>query len=313
MTPTPAPALSIRGLRKTYASGAEALLGIDLEVAPGDFFALLGPNGAGKSTAIGIVASLVTFREGRVAIFGRDILREPGRARMHLGLVPQEFNFNQFDRVDDIVVTQAGLYGVPRRAARGRAQELLEQVDLWGQRAQQARELSGGMKRRLMIARALAHRPRLLILDEPTAGVDLEVRRALWRYLEEINGLGTTIILTTHYLEEAERLCRNIAIIDRGRIRAHTTMRALLDQLDAENFVLFLDAPLARCPRIPGYALHHTDPRTLEATVGRGADLNGLLRALDEHGVRVRSMRNKTNRLEKLFLQLTGAGFETPA
>ena len=313
MTPSPVPALSIRGLRKTYASGTEALLGIDLEVAPGDFFALLGPNGAGKSTAIGIVASLVTFREGRVAIFGHDIARAPGAARLQLGLVPQEFNFNLFDRVDDIVITQAGLYGVPRRTARARTQELLKQVDLWEQRAQQARELSGGMKRRLMIARALAHRPRLLILDEPTAGVDLEVRRALWRHLEEINSLGTTIILTTHYLEEAERLCRNIAIIDHGRIRAHTTMRALLDQLDAEHFVLFLDAPLERCPRIPGYALRHTDPRTLEATLGRDDDLNGLLRALDEHGVRVRSMTNKTNRLEKLFLQLTGAGFESAA
>ncbi len=303
-------ALQIKDLRKTYANGVEALRGIDLEVKSGDFFALLGPNGAGKSTAIGIISSLVTFSEGYVSIFGHDIIREYGPARACLGLVPQEFNFNQFDRIDEIIMHQAGYYGIRRKDAAERARRLLGQFDLWDKRSVMARELSGGMKRRLMIARAMVHEPPLLILDEPTAGVDLEIRHTLWRYLKEINSQGTTIILTTHYLEEAEQLCRTIAIISNGRIRADTTMRDLLDQLDSEHFVLYLDSPLSRCPQVDGYALHSPDPRTLEATISKGADLSRLFDELSGHGIKVVSMKNRTNRLEKLFLQLVGHRFD---
>lgn len=310
MTPNPAPALHIKGLKKTYANGVEALHGIDLEVQRGDFFALLGPNGAGKSTAIGIISSLVTFSEGKVAIFGHDIVRDYAAARACLGLVPQEFNFNQFDPVCEILTHQAGYYGIRRQDAAKRAQGLLEQFDLWDKRSVIARELSGGMKRRLMIARAMIHEPQLLILDEPTAGVDLEIRHNLWHYLKEINSRGTTIILTTHYLEEAEQLCRTIAIISNGRIRADTTMRELLDQLDSEHFVLYLKTPLPHCPQIDGYALHCPDPRTLEATVHKGADLNRLFGELSAQGIDILSMKNKTNRLEKLFLQLVGHHFD---
>ena len=310
MTAPPTPALQINGLKKTYANGVEALHGIDLEVQRGDFFALLGPNGAGKSTAIGIITSLVTFSEGSVTIFGHDILRDYAAARACLGLVPQEFNFNQFDRIYEILMHQAGYYGIRRPDAAKRAQELLEQFDLWDKRLIMARELSGGMKRRLMIARAMIHEPQLLILDEPTAGVDLEIRRNLWHYLKEINVQGTTIILTTHYLEEAEQLCRTIAIIDKGRIRTDTTMRALLDQLDSEHFVMYLKAPLPCCPKIDGYALHSPDPKTLEATVHKSGGLNHLFSELSAQGIEILSMKNKTNRLENLFLQLVGHHFD---
>lgn len=310
MTTPPAPALQIKGLKKTYANGVEALHGIDLEVQRGDFFALLGPNGAGKSTAIGIISSLVTFSKGSVSIFGHDIIRDYAAARACLGLVPQEFNFNQFDPVCETLMHQAGYYGIRRQDAEKRTQRLLEQFDLWDKRSVMARELSGGMKRRLMIARAMIHEPRLLILDEPTAGVDLEIRHNLWHYLKEINSRGTTIILTTHYLEEAEQLCRTIAIISNGRIRANTTMRELLDQLDSEHFVLYLKTPLPHCPKIDGYALHCPDPRTLEATIHKGADLNRLFSELSAQGIGILSMKNKTNRLEKLFLQLVGHHFD---
>ncbi|MDE0302805.1 MAG: ABC transporter ATP-binding protein [Gammaproteobacteria bacterium] len=310
MTTPPTPALQIKGLKKTYANGVEALHGIDLEVQRGDFFALLGPNGAGKSTAIGIISSLVTFSKGSITIFGYDIIRDYASARACLGLVPQEFNFNQFDPVCDTLMHQAGYYGICRQDAEKRTQRLLEQFDLWDKRSVMARELSGGMKRRLMIARAMIHEPQLLILDEPTAGVDLEIRHNLWHYLKEINSRGTTIILTTHYLEEAEQLCRTIAIISNGRIRANTTMRELLDQLDSEHFVLYLKTPLSHCPKIDGYALHCPDPRTLEATIHKGADLNRLFSELSAQGINILSMKNKTNRLEKLFLQLVGHHFD---
>ncbi len=304
------PALQIEGLKKTYANGVEALQGIDLQVQQGDFFALLGPNGAGKSTVIGVISSLVTFTEGSVSIFGHDIVRDYAEARACLGLVPQEFNFNQFDPVEEIIIHQGGYYGIPRRDAVPRMNILLEQLDLQDKRTTAARELSGGMKRRLMIARALIHQPKLLILDEPTAGVDLEIRHSLWRYLKEINAQGTTIILTTHYLEEAEQLCRSIAIISKGRIRADTTMRELLDQLDSERFVLYLESPLAHCPTIEGYTLLCSDPRTLEVTVDRNADLNRLFRELHARDIKILSMKNKTNRLERLFLQLVGYHFD---
>ena len=310
MTLPSTPALQIKGLKKTYATGVDALHGIDLEVQRGDFFALLGPNGAGKSTAIGIISSLVTFSEGSVSIFGHDIVRDYAAARACLGLVPQEFNFNQFDLIYDILMHQAGYFGIRRQDAAKRTQELLEQFDLWGKRSTIARELSGGMKRRLMIARAMIHQPQLLILDEPTAGVDLEIRHNLWHYLKEINSQGTTIILTTHYLEEAEQLCRTIAIISNGRIRADTTMRELLDQLDSEHFVLYLKEPLPHCPQVDGYSLYCPDPRTLEATVGKGADLSHLFSELHAQGIDILSMKNKTNRLEKLFLQLVGHHFD---
>ena len=310
MIPSSIPALQIKDLKKTYATGVEALHGIDLEVQHGDFFALLGPNGAGKSTAIGIIASLVTFSKGSVRVFGHDIVRNYAKARAHIGLVPQEFNFNQFDLVCDILVNQAGYYGIRRREARQRAQKLLEQFHLWDKRSVMALDLSGGMKRRLMIARAMIHQPQLLILDEPTAGVDLEIRHNLWQFLKEINAQGTTIILTTHYLEEAEQLCRNIAIIDNGRICTHTTMRKLLGQLDSELFVLYLKTPLPDpCPQIKGYALHCLDACTLEVTVDKNASLAHLFGELQAHGIDVISMKNKSNRLEKLFLQLVGHKF----
>ena len=310
MTPSPTSALQIKGLKKTYTNGVEALHGIDLEVRSGDFFALLGPNGAGKSTAIGIISSLVTFSEGSVTIFGHDIIHDYASARACLGLVPQEFNFNQFDPVQEILMYQAGYYGIQRQEAAKRTRRLLEQLDLWDKRSAMARELSGGMKRRLMIARAMVHEPKMLILDEPTAGVDLEIRHTLWRYLREINSRGTTIILTTHYLEEAEQLCRTIAIISNGRIRADTTMRELLDQLDSEHFVLYLKDPLSHHPQIDGYALHCPDSRSLEVTVNKGIDLNHLFDELGTQGIHVVSMKNKTNRLEKLFLQLVGHHFD---
>ncbi|HSJ47481.1 MAG TPA: ABC transporter ATP-binding protein [Gammaproteobacteria bacterium] len=297
-------ALSIRQLTKTYANGLQALKGIDLEVAEGDFFALLGPNGAGKSTTIGIITSLVNKTSGQVAIFGHDLDRELTAAKSQLGLVPQEFNFNVFEPVVEIVVNQGGYYGIERKVAYARAEQYLKQLGLWEKRHSMARNLSGGMKRRLMIARALVHRPRLLILDEPTAGVDIEIRRSMWEFLKTINQQGTTIILTTHYLEEAENLCRNIAIIDEGRVIENTGMKQLLYQLQMETFVLDLARPLASLPGIPGHVLRRVDDTTLEADISRDTSVNQLFADLTALDIQVLSMRNKTNRLEKLFMHL---------
>ena len=297
-------ALSIRNLSKTYRNGVVALKGIDLEVQDGDFFALLGPNGAGKSTTIGIVASLVRKSGGSASIFGYDIEHQPAQAKACLGLVPQEFNFNMFEPAIEIVVNHAGYHGIPRRRAYDSAKKYLTQLGLWDKRDTIARELSGGMKRRLMIARALAHEPKLLILDEPTAGVDIEVRRSMWEFLRKLNGQGITIILTTHYLEEAESLCRNIAIIDEGRLIEHTSMRALLDKLHTETFVLYLKNALDAAPSLPGYAAGLIDPSTLEVEVSRDSSVNRLFAELSSLGIEVLSMKNKSNRLEELFLRL---------
>lgn len=299
-----APALALHNLRKTYANGLEALRGIDLEVAEGEFFALLGPNGAGKSTTIGIVCSLVRKTGGTVQVFGHDLDRELSAAKSCIGLVPQEFNFNQFEPVVEIVVNQAGYYGIPRALAYQRAEKYLKQLGLWEKRREMARQLSGGMKRRLMIARALIHEPKLLILDEPTAGVDIEIRRSMWDFLREINARGTTIILTTHYLEEAETLCRHIAIINRGEIIENTRMQTLLGRLHLETFVLDLRRPLAGLPDIRGYPLRQLDELTLEVDVAREQGLNALFPQLSARGIEVASLRNKTNRLEELFLRL---------
>jgi ABC-2 type transport system ATP-binding protein len=297
-------ALAIRGLTKTYRNGVVALRGIDLEVAEGDFFALLGPNGAGKTTTIGVVMSLVTKSGGSVSVFGHDIDRELDRAKSCIGLVPQEINFNNFEKVYTIVVNQAGFYGIPRRLARERTERYLRQLQLWDRRHEIARALSGGMKRRLMIARALVHEPRLLILDEPTAGVDIEIRRSMWSFLREINAAGTTIILTTHYLEEAESLCRRIAIIDGGRIIENDSMAAVIRKLHQESFVLNLRHPVTAAPELPGYAARLTDDHTLEVDVARGQGLNDIFARLTDAGIEVASMRNKVNRLEELFMRL---------
>ncbi len=295
-------ALKVTGLHKTYRGGHVALRGIDLEVEEGDFFALLGSNGAGKSTAIGIVSSLVTKSSGRVLVFGHDLDREPEEVRRCIGLVPQEFNFNQWEPVEEIVINQAGYYGIPRREARARAERMLRQLELWDRRRTQARELSGGLKRRLMIARALVHEPRLLILDEPTAGVDIEIRRSMWAFLQELNRNGATIILTTHYLEEAESLCRNIAIINHGCIVERSRMSELLNRLHVETFVLNLAARLAAAPNLPGYEARLLDPVTLEVQVSRDQGLNRLFELLTEQDVEVVSLRNKQNRLEQIFI-----------
>jgi ABC-2 type transport system ATP-binding protein len=298
------PALSIRDLHKTYSNGVQALKGVSLDVAAGDFFALLGPNGAGKSTLIGIVSSLVNASAGEADVFGVSVLRERSRAMSLIGLVPQEINFNMFEKPLDILVNQAGFYGVPRRIAYGRAEKYLEQLSLWDKRNTMSRTLSGGMKRRLMVARAMMNEPRLLILDEPTAGVDIEIRRSMWTFVRQINQAGTTVILTTHYLEEAEQLCRNIAIIDKGGIIEHTSMRALLAKLDVEQFVLDIDAAPATLPTLEGVRFTLVDDHTLEAEVPKRVDLSAVFAALGAHGVRVRSMRNKANRLEELFMRL---------
>ncbi len=297
-------ALTIRQLRKTYANGFAALKGIDLDVHEGDFFALLGPNGAGKSTTIGIICSLVQKTGGSVEVFGVDIDRDFPGAKRNIGVVPQEFNFSHFEKVGDILVTQAGYYGLPLALARERAGKYLKRLDLWEKRDQQARNLSGGMKRRLMIARALVHEPRLLILDEPTAGVDIELRRSMWQFLQEINAAGTTIILTTHYLEEAENLCRNIAIIDHGEIIENTSMKQLLRRLDRETFVLDVLGELPAEFAVEGYEARVVDAHTLEVTVDRHEALNGLFERLSARGIAVSSMRNKANRLEELFVAL---------
>jgi ABC-2 type transport system ATP-binding protein len=297
-------ALSLRQLTKTYRNGVQALKGIDLDVEQGDFFALLGPNGAGKTTAIGIIASLVNKSAGQVQVFGHDIDTDLETAKACLGLVPQEINFNQFEKVSTILVNQAGFYGIPRGLAKQRMETWLRKLQLWDKRDAVSRTLSGGMKRRLMIARALIHEPRLLILDEPTAGVDIEVRRSMWEFLRQLNDDGTTIILTTHYLEEAESLCRNIAIIDEGRIIEHDRMATVLRKLHSEVFVLNLRHPVAAAPVLPGYLIQLADDGSLEVVVTKDQNLNGIFAALSEHGIEVVSMRNKANRLEELFMRL---------
>ncbi len=300
-------ALSLRGLTKTYQNGTQALKGIDLDVAEGDFFALLGPNGAGKTTSIGIVTSLVNKTAGSVKVFGIDADQDLEAAKSCIGLVPQEFNFNMFESPQTIVANQAGFYGIPLALARERTEKYLRKLQLWDKRKAMARSLSGGMKRRLMIARALVHEPRLLILDEPTAGVDIEVRRSMWEFLREINEAGTTIILTTHYLEEAESLCRNIAIIDKGRIAMHDRMQDVLRRLHSETFVLNLRSPLSGAvPVLPVASAELVDPTTLEVELTQHQDLNAVFAALTAADVHVVSMRNKVNRLEELFMRLIG-------
>ena len=307
------PALLVHELRKTYDNGVHALKGVSLEVEPGDFFAMLGPNGAGKSTLIGIVSSLVNKTSGDVRVFGVDIARDRDAAMRLLGLVPQEVNFNMFEKPLDILVNYAGFYGIPRREALARAEQELKAAHLWDKADKMARTLSGGMKRRLMIARAMMTRPRLLILDEPTAGVDIEIRRGMWRTLREINAAGTTIILTTHYLEEAENLCRNLAIIDHGSIVERGPMRALLSKLDVEGFLLDVDGMLPHAlPEIEGALVSAHDGNTLDLEMPRAMDLNRVFARLSEAGIRVRSMRPKSNRLEELFVRLTGEGAAQP-
>lgn len=300
-------ALSIAGLKKVYADGFTALKGIDLEVKEGDFFALLGPNGAGKSTTIGIICSLVRKTEGSVKIFGIDVDKDFAAAKRLIGVVPQEFNFSIFEKVGDIIEVQAGFYGLSLREGAVNTEKYLKRLGLWDKRNAQARYLSGGMKRRLMIARALVHEPQLLILDEPTAGVDIEIRRSMWAFLEEMNRAGTTIILTTHYLEEAESLCRNIAIIDHGEIVENTSMRALLGQLTTETFVVDLAEPVEAAPEVPGFAFRKVDAQRLELDLTRGQHLNAAFAALDGAGLKVMSLRNKSNRLEQLFVSLTAS------
>jgi ABC-2 type transport system ATP-binding protein len=300
-------ALSIRNLKKTYNNGFEALKGIDLEVESGDFFALLGPNGAGKSTAIGIISSLVNESSGSVSIFGHDLKAERSLAKSCLGLVPQEVNFNQFDTVKSIVFNQAGYYGLPRKFALQRTEHCLKQMDLWDKRDTVSRRLSGGMKRRVMIARAMVHAPKLLILDEPTAGVDIEIRRSMWEMMQEVNQQGTTIILTTHYLEEAESLCRNIAIIDQGRIVENTDMASLLARLHVDHFVLDLAEPLAQAPIISGYKIERIADKVIEVAVPKEIGLNFLFSQLSAQSITVLSLKNKSNRLEQLFMTLINA------
>ena len=299
------PALSIRGLTKVYGNGFHALKGIDLDVPEGDFFALLGPNGAGKSTTLGIVCSLVQKTAGKVSIYGIDIDRDFPRAKYHLGVVPQEFNFSQFEKVEDIILAQAGYYGMSLREAKPRCDQLLKELGLWDKRNGPARMLSGGMKRRLMIARALIHRPRLLILDEPTAGVDIELRRSMWEYMRRINrDEGTTIILTTHYLEEAESLCRNIAIINNGEIVKNTSVRDLLTELDTETFLLDLARPIAAAPALEGFEVEQVEASQLSLGLRKGQRLNDAFSQLSAQGVEVVSMRNRANRLEELFVSM---------
>ena len=299
-------ALTIRKLSKTYTNGFQALKGINLDVPVGDFFALLGPNGAGKSTTIGIVCSLVNKTHGKVFLFGRDIDTDFANARRLIGLVPQEFNFNVFEPVIEIVVNQAGYYGIDRRVAFEAAEDLLQRLGLWEKRRGMARELSGGMKRRLMIARALIHQPKLLILDEPTAGVDIEIRRSMWDFLRTINAEGTTIILTTHYLEEAESLCRNIAIIDEGKLVENTSMRQLLDQLHRETFVFYLKEPVTTLPEFPGHDIYQVDEQTIEVSLSKERNLNGLFHDFSQQGINILTMKNKANRLEELFMAMIG-------
>jgi ABC-2 type transport system ATP-binding protein len=298
------PAISIRNLYKTYDNGHKALNGISLDVKQGDFFALLGANGAGKSTTIGVISTLVRKTSGSVEVFGKNVDINTYDTKLDLGVVPQEINFNHFEKVFDIVVTQGGYYGMPLKLAKERAEKYLRQLGLWEKHNQQARVLSGGMKRRLLIARALVHEPRLLILDEPTAGVDIELRRSTWDFLQSINKAGTTIILTTHYLEEAEQLCRNIAMIDKGEIVVNTSMKELLQTLNQELFVFDTFTPLHQAPEVPGFTTHLVDDTTLEVNLNRGQNLNTVFERLSALGISVKSMRNKSNRLEQLFVSL---------
>lgn len=299
-------ALEIADLHKTYASGLQALKGIDLQVEKGDFFALLGPNGAGKSTCIGIISGLVNKTGGSVRIFGHSIDEEFILAKSMLGSVPQEFNFNSFEPVEEIVINQAGFYGVPARIARHETEHYLKQLGLWQQRRSQARRLSGGMKRRLMIARALIHKPQLLILDEPTAGVDIELRRSMWNFLDQINAQGTSIILTTHYLEEAERMCRNVAIIDEGNIIQNSSMESLLKQLNSETFVLYLRDSLEQAPQLASFNnVVRRDHHSIEVEVPDSLSINDMIRELEAKGIVVQRLRNKVNRLEELFVKMT--------
>lgn len=297
-------AISISNLRKVYDNGFEALKGIDLEVREGDFFALLGPNGAGKSTTISIICSLASKTAGQVSVFGYDIDKDFPRAKKQIGIVPQEFNFSNFEKVFDILVNQGGYYGLPHKLCIERAQKYLKALGLWDKRDVQSRHLSGGMKRRLMIARALVHEPRLLILDEPTAGVDIEMRRSMWTFLRELNQQGTTIILTTHYLEEAESLCRNIAIIDHGAIVKHSSMKALLAQLHKEVLIFDIEQSLSTAPELPGFPVTVVDEHTIEIEITKGQSLNQVFEVLSSQQLSVKSMRNKSNRLEELFVSL---------
>ncbi len=297
-------ALVLRGLRKVYRNGVEALKGIDLVVREGDFFALLGPNGAGKTTAIGIITSLIRKSGGSASVFGYDIEHDREAAKSCIGVVPQEINLNMFERNDNTLVNQAGYYGVPLGVAKARAEKYLKALHLWDRRLDVARTLSGGMKRRLMIARALVHEPRLLILDEPTAGVDIEIRRSMWDFMREINAAGVTIILTTHYLEEAESLCRNIAIIDEGRIIENDSMANVIGKLQLESFVLSLEEPISRAPVLNGYAVRLRNEREIEVDVAKGQGLNQVFSELSAQSLHVASMRTKTNRLEELFIRL---------
>lgn len=297
-------ALEISNLKKTYASGVEALKGISLTVEEGDFYALLGPNGAGKSTTIGIVSSLVNKSGGSVSILGTDIDQDFPEAKRKLGVVAQEINFSPFEKVLDIVVTQSGFYGIPKSVALKRAEEVLHKLGLWEKKDFQSRTLSGGLKRRLMIAKSLIHQPRLLILDEPTAGVDIELRRGMWDFIRDLNKNGTTVILTTHYLEEAEQLCKNIAIIDKGLIVENTSMKDLLKKLDMQTFILDLDSNLDKLPVLENYIISQVDPTTLRVALQKDQSLNTLFEQLSRSNVQVKSMRNEANRLEELFLQI---------
>jgi len=301
-------ALSIENLCKTYAGGLRALSGVNLQVERGDFFALLGPNGAGKSTAIGIISSLVNKTSGKVHVMGHDLDVDPVGVKQQIGLVPQEFNFNQFEPVGEIVLNQAGFYGLPKKLAQQRAEEFLKRLDLWDKREQESRSLSGGMKRRLMIARALVHHPKLLILDEPTAGVDIEIRQSMWNFLRDINRQGTTIILTTHYLEEAENLCRNIAIINCGQIVEKSDMSSLLRRMHTQGFVLTARDPIQSIESLQAYTPQLVDDTTLEVNLQQDRDMNQLFADLAAVDIRVSSIRNKQNRLEQMFLEMVRNG-----
>ena len=300
-------ALEISELKKTYPGGTEALKGISLKVKEGDFYALLGPNGAGKSSTIGIIGSLVTKTSGMVKIFGIDVDKDMAEAKTMLGVVSQEINFSQFEKVMDIVVTQAGFYGIPKSEAMPKVENILKRLSLWDKRNNQARTLSGGYKRRLMIAKALVHNPKLLILDEPTAGVDIELRREMWTFLKEINKNGTTIILTTHYLEEAEQLCRNIGIIDQGTMVADTSMKDLLGTLNVQGFVFDLIEPLEKAPLIEGFPLKLEDSLTLVAAVNKDRSINALFSEFSKLNIKIKSMRNESNRLEELFIEMVNS------
>jgi ABC-2 type transport system ATP-binding protein len=305
-------AITIQDLHKIYDNGFHALKGVSLDVAEGDFFALLGANGAGKSTTIGVLSTLVRKTSGIVQVFGQNVNTNSYETKLNLGVVPQEVNFNHFEKVFDIVVTQGGYYGLPTQLAKERAEKYLNQLGLWDKHDQQARNLSGGMKRRLLIARALVHEPRLLLLDEPTAGVDIELRRSTWEFLQEINRAGTTIVLTTHYLEEAETLCRNIAMIDEGEIVVNTSMKALLKKLHQEHFILDIRSELNEAPTLNGFTCKLLDPSTLEVSLESDQDLNDVFTELKSVNIKVKSMRNKSNRLEQLFISLLNKQGQIP-